>query len=91
MNATLTHIENESRETTIGRKVLAAISQINNDRRAAKAKRLAVIAAIRQSFRGAYVPSARQIRERWMELAPPGIPTPSLRSVQEHLRALRRT
>jgi hypothetical protein len=80
----------ESLEAALGRKVLASIERINTERRVAKAERRAVIAAIRQSWRGVRYPTARQVRDRWVELAP-DIRPPSLRSTQEHLKALRGT
>jgi hypothetical protein len=71
-----------------------ALRRINGERTEGKAARRAVIDAITKTWDGPkwgrYRMRARHVRDRWKELAP-DIPPPSLRSLQEHLRALRGT
>jgi hypothetical protein len=79
----------ETRESIVGRRILECFARRNRRRQEEKAAVRAVIAAIRQSWRGVRQPTGRQVRERWIELAP-DIRPPSLRSIHDHLRALRR-
>ncbi len=80
----------ESVESSVGRKVLASLRRVNAERGAAKAARRHVVAAICASWPGPRQPTARQIRECWIALAP-DIPPPSVRSLNEHMAALRGT
>jgi hypothetical protein len=78
----------ESVEVVVGRKVLAAFRRANAERQAAKAARRDVIAELSKGWPGGRRPTAKQIRECWIALAP-DIPPPSERSIHEHLAAIR--
>jgi hypothetical protein len=75
-------------ESTVGRKVLENLQRMNAERQAAKAARRDVIAELSKGWPGGRRPTAKQIRECWIALAP-DISPPSERSIYEHLAAIR--
>lgn len=75
-------------EAAVGRRVMDTIRRVNAKRQAATTARREVITAIWRTWPPPRRPTARQVRDCWIALAP-DLPPPSVRFIQEQLQGLR--